>query len=291
MKNKQFHILLCFVALLLTACEKEPVNNDHGISVALSWADPADAGREIKLANVWIYQSDGKLISQKQYSTKQEVALYIHPIEAGEYKVVTSINLRTPFSSDKAETLENLIMKLDQAAASPKHAHYSVAEVKTETGKNIRAQLPLRRVLAELSIEVEGAPQGTTLEPSVLNVADGVIPSKKDNDKTWGKATDNKQLVALKPTTAKNGKLEIAPTRLMPTVSNASNTYLHLTFRLANGMLRECECEAPLMKSAGKYALKLKYSELKPFMHVNPIKINDWEEGWTVSGEILNPDK
>lgn len=291
MKNKQFHILLCFVALLLTACEKEPVNNDHGISAALSWVDPADAGRDIKSAHVWIYQSDGKLISQKQYNTKQEVALDIHPVDAGAYKVVTAINLRTPFSAEKAETFESLIIKLGQASASPEHAHYSVAEVKAETGKNIRAQLPLRRVLAELSIEVVDVPQSTMLESSVLNVADGILPSKKDDDKTWGKASNNKQLVALKPATAKNGKLEVASTRLMPTVGNVSNTYLHLMFRLADGTLRECDCEAPLMKSAGKYALKLKYSELKPFMHVNPIKINDWEEGWTVSGEILNPDK
>lgn len=291
MKNKQFHILLCLVALLLTACEKEPVNNDHGISVALSWADPADTGREIKSAHVWIYQSDGKLISQKQYTTKQEVALDIHPVETGEYKVITAINLHTPFSSDKAETFESLIIKLEQVATSPEHAHYSVAEVKAEAGKNIRTPLPLRRILSELTIEVEGAPKGANLAASVLNAADGIMPVPKDADNSWGKATNRKMSVALPDIKEQGGKLITPMMRLMPTVGDATYSYLSLIFRLSDGTLRKCDVEAPIMKSAGKYHLKLKYSELKPFMHVEPIQISDWIETWTVNGEILNPNK
>ena len=76
----------------------------------------------------------------------------------------------------------------------------------------------------------------------------------------------------------------------MPTVSHDAYAYLRFTFRLTDGSLRECAAEAPIMKPAGKYTLKMKYSELKPFMHIKPTRISDWEEGWTIVGEILNPD-
>lgn len=290
MNNRRSHILLCLIALLLTACEKEPVNSDQGISAALSWADPADAGREIKSAHIWIYRADGDLLFQEQYDTKQAVAGDIHAVESGDYRVVTAINFHEPFSLAKAEMFDSLIMKLGKSSASLEHTHYSVATVLAEKGKNIRAQLPLRRVLAELTIEVVGAPQGTTLEATVLNVADGIVPSQKENDLTWGKATDHKQLASLQPAISENGVINTETIRLMPTIGNASHTYLHLTFRLTDGTLKECLCEAPPMKSAGKYSLKLKYSELRPLLHIDPIRVNDWEEGWIVSGEILNPN-
>ena len=78
--------------------------------------------------------------------------------------------------------------------------------------------------------------------------------------------------------------------RLMPTVKDATNSHLHFIFTLASGTIQEYNAEAPLMMPSGKYTLKMKYPEMKSYMRIDPIKINDWEEGWTVSGEILNPE-
>ena len=63
--------LLFFVAFLFTSCNSNDTSNEaYGISATLSWADPADAGREIKNVKVWIFQADGKLVSEREYSSK-----------------------------------------------------------------------------------------------------------------------------------------------------------------------------------------------------------------------------
>lgn len=290
MKNRLYNILPCLLMLMFAACEKEPVNSDHGISAELSWADDADKGRIINDANVWIYNAEGNLVSRKHYNTKYEVALDIIPVDAGDYTVVTAVNFVVPFTIDEGSTLAGLIQKLNQPDASPEHAHYSLTEVKAVAGSNVRAKLPLRRVMAELSIEVDGVPKGTVLEVSILNIADGIVPSIKDVDDVWGKATNNKLSVLLKPFTSKNGTIETGVVRLMPTVGNAQNTYLRFVFHKEDGSLCVCEAEAPLMMSAGKYILKMNFTELKPFMNVEPVRISDWEEDWTISGEIFNPE-
>lgn len=293
MKQKPLYItiIMCLLTMTFTACDSnEPENNDHGISAALSWADKDDTGTPITDARVWIFQADGKLVTEKHYSTKQEVALDIHAVDAGEYKVVTAINLITPFSVDKATTYDELLLKLSEANASPTHAYYSVADVKALADKNTRAPLPLRRIMAELNIEIDGVPEGATLATSVTDAADGIYPLQKDAESNYGVAmSGHKNAVVLPSAIMTKGNLVTPTTRLMPTVGDASHSHLHFLFTLTDGTTRECDAEAPVMKSGGKYVLKFKYTELKPYMYIIPVKISDWEEDWTVNGEILNP--
>ena len=136
---------------------------------------------------------------------------------------------------------------------------------------------------------MEGVPQGAKLETVVINAAEALVPSQKEADGTWGRASENKQRAKGKIAVEQNNIIKTETLRPMPTVSNATHAYLHFTFHLADKSLRKCDAEAPLMKPAGKYTLKMKYAELKPFMHIDAMRISDWEEGWTISGEILNP--
>ncbi|WP_071145151.1 FimB/Mfa2 family fimbrial subunit [Bacteroides ihuae] len=283
--------ILCLIVLGLTACEKEPVNIDHGLSAALNWEDLNDKGREIENAYVWIFNSEGRQVVKRQYNSKQDVALDIHSLDAGEYKVVTAINLSSPFVSTKEDAFESFTIEMSDAKANPEHAHYSVATIRTEQGKNIRTPLPLRRILSELTVEIEGAPNNSSLEATVINAANGVMPSLRDKSGLWGGAAHIKKQVGIPLVKEQKGMLLTLPIRLMPTVNGDSYSYLSLSIRLSDGSFRKCEIEAPIMKSAEKYYLKVKYSELKSFLHLEPIQINDWEENWTVNGEILNPDK
>ena len=283
--------LLFFIAFLLTSCcsNDRGDDDDYGISAALSWADPADAGREIKNVRMWIFRADGKLVSERQYGDKFLTALDIRPLPAGEYDVVAAVNLIEPFGADGDETFSTLLLKLQEASASAEHAHYAVERIGLPKHKNIRIDLRLRRILSELTVEVEGAPQGAKLETVVLNAAEALVPSQKEADGTWGRASDSKQPAEGKTAVEQNGVIKTETLRPMPTVSNAAHAYLRFTFRHADGSLRRCDAEAPSMKPAGKYTLKMKYSELKPFMHIDATRISDWEEGWTISGEIPEP--
>lgn len=302
-KQTDFYILAClysalflaalffFVSSILTSCSSNDRgdDDDYGISAALSWADPADAGREIKNVRVWIFRADGKLVSERQYGNKFLIALDIHSLPAGEYDVVAAVNLIEPFGADGGETFSTLLLKLQEASASAEHAHYAVEHISLPKHKNIRIDLRLRRILSELTVEVEGAPQGAKLETVVLNAAEALVPSQKEADGTWGRASDSKQPAEGRTAAEQNGVIKTETLRPMPTVSNAAHAYLRFTFRHADGSLSRCDAEAPPMKPAGKYTLKMKYSELKPFMHITPTRISDWEEGWTISGEIPEP--
>lgn len=299
MKKTINYTLMCLMTLLFVACEdsNSPMDSDHGISIALNWADDNDKEIEISDVRVWIYQADGKLIIEKQYSSKQQVALDIHAVDDGEYRVVAAINLVAPFSVSKATTAQELLFKLEEASASPVHAHYSVTMVNVKPNENSQAVVSLRRILSEFSIEVESAPQGTTLVASINNVADGILPLQKDDDGEWGRATSgSKNVVTIPEATTIGGAISTQTIRLMPTAlqaatrANTTNSLLHFVFTHADGTIIICDAEAPAMYASGKYSLKMKYSELKAYMLIDPIKINDWEEGWTVSGEILNPE-
>ena len=283
--------LLFFIAFLLTSCSSNDRgdDDDYGISAALSWADPADAGSEIKDVRMWIFQADGKLVYERRYADKFLTALDIHPLPVGEYDVVVAVNLIEPFGADGGETFSSLSLKLREASASAQHAHYAVEHISLPKHKNIRIDLRLRRILSELTVEVEGAPQGAKLETVVLNAAEALVPSQKEADGTWGRASDSKQPAEGKTAAEQNGLIKTETLRPMPTVSNDAHAYLRFTFRHADGSLSRCDAEAPPMKPAGKYTLKMKYSELKPFMHITPTRISDWEEGWTISGEIPEP--
>lgn len=283
--------LLTLGILSLTSCRhKDTEHDDYGLSAALSWADPADAGREIKDVRIWIFQAGGKLVAKRQYGSKFLIALDIHPLPVGEYDVVATTNLIEPFGAEGDETFSSLQLKLREASTSAEHAHYAVGHISLPRDRNSRIGLSLRRILSELTVEVEGAPRGTKLETMVLNAADALMPSQKGAEGIWGRASNNKQPAQGKTAIEQNGLIKTETLRPMPTVSHDAYAYLRFTFRLADGSLRECAAEAPIMKPAGKYTLKMKYSELKPFMHIKPTRISDWEEGWTVVGEILNLD-
>lgn len=165
--------LLTLGILSLTSCRhKGSEHDDYGLSAALSWADPSDAGREIKNVRIWIFQAGGKLVAKRQYGSKFLIALDIHPLPVGEYDVVATTNLIEPFGAEGDETFSSLQLKLREASTSAEHAHYAVGHISLPKDRNSRIGLSLRRILSELTVEVEGAPRGTKLETMVLNAAD-----------------------------------------------------------------------------------------------------------------------
>lgn len=290
-------LLICFLlAIVFTACQTtNPTNEGYKFSVNLNWADKNDEGVETKDIYFWAFNAIGELVKEHYYATRQGASLDLLLVDAGSHNIITVTNFGPPFSIDKITTHDNLILKLDKASASPSHTYYGITNVSVLAGKIKSTTISLSRAMSELNIEIEGAPQGATLEAFVTNAADGVHPQLKDDEGNFGRAASgNKNIVALPKTTALNGTISTETMRLMPTVvettkANNTNSYMRFLFTFANGTTRECDAEAPRMRASGKYSLKIKYSQLKPYMIISPIKINDWEEGWIVSGEILNP--
>ena len=293
--ERKLLFICCLLAFVFIACERG--KTEPQLLIDLYWADKNDEDVEIKDVRIWIFQANGHFIKEYHYTSEQEIALDLQTMDPGDYTLLTATNLLTPFFFDKVTTYKSVVFKINEISASPSHAYFGMTNVRILPDKNSLATTSLRRVLSELKIEIEGAPEGTTLAAFINNVADGIYPTQNDDEGNFGRATSgHKNVVTIPEATTANGTITTETMRLMPTVAedtraNIGNSHLRFFFTLANGTTFQCDAEAPIMRSSGKYSLKMKYSELKSYMRIDPIKINDWEEGWIVSGEIFNPEK
>ncbi len=276
------------------ACDNDPHEGERGLAIALGWQDESDKGTPIDDLRLWIYKEDGEPVGEYRYDNARDIASRLYELPAGDYVLVAAANLVEPFAVEEAvgtKPYEGLTFTLSVASASPAHAFYGVTEVSVSGEGVEHASIPLRRVLAELDVTIEGVPDGARLAVSVTDAATALLPACKDADGEYGMASSRAKTVNLPEATASGGTLSTATIRLMPTVANGDRSHLHFLLTLADGTVRESDADAPAMKPSGKYRVTLQYADMKPYMQLDSVTINDWTEGWTIGGEILNPDK
>jgi hypothetical protein len=175
--------------------------------------------------------------------------------------------------------------------SSPEHAYYGVTDIVIDKEDvHYITRSDMRRILAELTIVIEGVPENTVISGKVLNVATGLLPLQKNEDGTFGTASYTKEECDIPLKIAVPGEtLKTETLRLMPTANGFHTTKLFIQLISPDDTVRNYDIEAPVMKSGGKYQINLEYEEMKPYMYLTSTKIDDWTEGWVYRGEILNP--
>lgn len=290
-------VLLC-VPCLLASCDHDVHDGegDGGLSVSLAWADEADEGTEVKDVKTWIVNAtDGTQVAQSQYGSAQEMAKERYDLPKGNYRILITTNLVDPFTiSEQTRAVDNinsLAIGLSDPSASPEHAYYGVTDIVIDK-ENVHyiTRSDMRRILAELTIVIEGVPENTVISGKVLNVATGLLPLQKNEDGTFGTASYTKEECDIPLKIAVPGEtLKTETLRLMPTANGFHTTKLFIQLISPDDTVRNYDIEAPVMKSGGKYQINLEYEEMKPYMYLTSTKIDDWTEGWVYRGEILNP--
>ena len=291
-------VLLC-VPCLLASCDHDVHDGegDGGLSVSLAWADEADEGTEVKDVKTWIVNAtDGTQVAQSQYGSAQEMAKERYDLPEGNYRILTTTNLVDPFTiSEQTRAVDNinsLAIGLSNPSASPEHAYYGVTDIvidKEDVHYITRSEM--HRMLAELTIIIEGVPENTAISGKVLNVATGLLPLHKNEDGTFGTATYTREECDIPfGIAAQDNRLITETLRLMPTANGCLTTRLSIQLIAPNGTVSNYDIEAPIMKSGGKYQINLESGEMKPYMYLTSTKIDDWTEGWIYRGEILNPE-
>ena len=290
-------VLLC-VPCLLASCDHDVHNGegDGGLSVSLAWADEADEGTEVKDVKTWIVNAtDGTQVAQSQHGSAQEMAKERYDLPEGNYRILTTTNLVDPFTiSEQTRAVDNinsLAIGLSDPSASPEHAYYGVTDIVIDKEDvHYITRSDMRRILAELTIVIEGVPENTVISGKVLNVATGLLPLQKNEDGTFGTASYTKEECDIPLKIAVPGEtLKTETLRLMPTANGFHTTKLFIQLISPDDTVRNYDIEAPVMKSGGKYQINLEYEEMKPYMYLTSTKIDDWTEGWVYRGEILNP--
>ena len=290
-------VLLC-VPCLLASCDHDvhDGDGDGGLSVSLAWADEADEGTEVKDVKTWIVNAtDGTQVAQSQHGSAQEMAKERYDLPKGNYRILITTNLVDPFTiSEQTRAVDNinsLAIGLSDPSASPEHAYYGVTDIVIDK-ENVHyiTRSDMRRILAELTIVIEGVPENTVISGKVLNVATGLLPLQKNEDGTFGTASYTKEECDIPLRIAVPGEtLKTETLRLMPTANGFHTTKLFIQLISPDDTVRNYDIEAPVMKSGGKYQINLEYEEMKPYMYLTSTKIDDWTEGWVYRGEILNP--
>ena len=291
-------VLLC-VPCLLASCDHDVHDGegDGGLSVSLVWADEADEGTEVKDVKTWIVNAtDGTQVAQSQHGSAQEMAKERYDLPEGNYRILTTTNLVDPFTISKqtraVDNINSLAIGLSDPSASPEHAYYGVTDIVIDKEDvHYITRSDMRRILAELTIVIEGVPENTVISGKVLNVATGLLPLQKNEDGTFGTASYTKEECDIPLKIAVPGEtLKTETLRLMPTANGFHTTKLFIQLISPDDTVRNYDIEAPVMKSGGKYQINLEYEEMKPYMYLTSTKIDDWTEGWVYRGEILNPE-
>ena len=291
-------VLLC-IPCLLTSCDHDvhDCEGGGGLSVSLAWTDEADKGAEVKDVKLWIFDTDdGSPVVEKQYGSAQEVASQRFSLQEGHYRILTTANLVAPYIIGEATraipSMNHLMLGLSNPSASPEHANYGVTDVVIDK-EDVRyiTKSDMRRMLAELTLIIEGVPDNFAMIGKVLNVATGLLPLQKNEDGTFGTASYTKEECDIPLRIAVPGEtLKTETLRLMPTANGFHTTKLFIQLISPGGVVSNYDIEAPVMKSGGKYKINLEFEEMKPYMYLTSTKIDDWTEEWIYRGEILNPE-
>lgn len=274
---------------VLAACDKHVHDNERGLAVALKWQDTADEGTTVGDIRLWIYNEAGHAVGKYHFTDAREVAGQLFPLQAGRYTVVGALNLTSPLTSNaEGSNVERLLFAPDGSGAELSHAWYGVAQVTVAAEGISSTEVELRRMLSELTINITGAPEGTTLTGQVEGTATGVYPAVKTAD-GYGQPSATCSVTELPKTEAHEGSLQIAALPLMPTAAGLSGASVKLQLTSAEGQVQHCTLEAPPMEMAGKYVLDVAYDDLRASMRLSVHTISDWVKGWTIEMEITDP--
>lgn len=277
----------------LSACDKGAHKDEKGVVVNLVMPGD-DAASDIRL---WVYRSDGLLVDEYHHTDTKQLSSSALALDAGEYVLIAATNLVAPFSADPAigdgiKPYEGLAFTLNDASASPAHAHYGVQRVTVNDGELVRTEVKMNRILSELQFTIKGVPAGVTkAEAKITNVAKSFLPYS-------GQLNPMTDVADLGSVTPKDGVISFPMKRLMPVVNTQSRagidavpTLLQFTFRYDDGKAVTLDATAPIIENGGTYTPEVVFDVFRPDMTVTITDINGWKEGGTNEGEILNPNK
>lgn len=306
-------ILLLSALPMFTACDYDHPESERGLSIELVWDDtkpdlPPDfigAGDEdstkieVKKISIWLHPVDGSPAINYTFSTPQELATHKFDLPAGEYHMFATVNLLPPYIDEydpaKSRTFTDgrvHFITLEESNLSPEQAFYCEDRIVVTEGGVQRLTVTMQELLAEVTIIINGIPrEATHFIGTVENATAGIITTY---DETIGEfvAERSEQIVPVELPVIRStdGIVSIKKFRLLPSVKGATESLIKMMLLYPNTKYNNFEIHAREMRMGGKYYIVLDYADMTPIMYLKSIRIDDWTEGWTISGEIPNPE-
>ncbi len=307
--------------LLLTACyhdQHEEMPSEYGdqpvgyLTPLLLWDDPADAGTTTTIDDIrFTVSGTGGTTVANRFNNTEAAADWLQQLPVGNYDVLVTADMdeahgyvlenaatRGTTRADEATVttaLPDTRVSLAEPSSSPAQAWYAVTHATVKADEVTVAEFHLQRLLSEISVIVSNVPTGAAITASVERVAHDVLLTHRDGQGRYGVADREDYMTvslgALAADPADAATLRHDDHTLMPTAGGQERCYLSLSVTTPEGTLLTYLADAPRMECGKTYVVELDYTKLRPYMLLSAFTINDWTDGWTISGEIINPDK
>ena len=317
MKTKIFPLWAVTAMLLLTACyhdQHEEMTSEYGdqpvgyLTAQLVWDDPADANSAIDDIRFTVSGTNGTTVAHN-FTDTESAADWLQQLPVGDYDVLVTVDMdeahgyvlenaatRGTTRADEATVttaLPDTRVSLAEPSSSPAQAWYAVTHATVKEDEITVAEFKLQRLLSELSVIVSNVPTGAAITASVERVASDVLLTHRDGQGRYGVADREDYITvslgALAADPADAATLRHDDHTLMPTAGGQERCYLSLSVTTPEGTRLTYLADAPRMECGRTYVVELDYTKLRPYMLLSAFTINDWTEGWTISGEITDP--
>ena len=315
--KKIFPLWAVAAMMLLTACyhdQHEEMTSEYGdqpvgyLTAQLVWDDPADANSAIDDIRFTVSGTNGTTVAHN-FTDTESAADWLQQLPVGDYDVLVTVDMdeahgyvlenaatRGTTRADEATVttaLPDTRVSLAEPSSSPAQAWYAVTHATVKEDEITVAEFKLQRLLSELSVIVSNVPTGAAITASVERVASDVLLTHRDGQGRYGVADREDYITvslgALAADPADAATLRHDDHTLMPTAGGQERCYLSLSVTTPEGTRLTYLADAPRMECGRTYVVELDYTKLRPYMLLSAFTINDWTEGWTISGEITDP--
>ena len=298
---KQTYILLmAAAALTLGACthkthfevdmpqdeqtDKYPAPNGRGfLGNDLTWEDVADFKSDITHLKFTVSGSNG-VKEVHEFNSPEEASEWMIPLPVGEYRISEK-------ASNYTTTYTGIIINEGLIASNPaRQAWNGIARVTVEDNRMATVHLDLDRLLALFTLTIKNVPEGTSIDVTMRGAASYVTLTDELTAGHWGLPCEEiSEDIVFEQLNAANAASAIDEFKVFPTAKGQNQTLLFFHIRTREGLQLDYKAEAPRMENGKKYVLDMDFGKLSPYMLITAMSINDWTDGWAISGEILNP--
>ena len=326
--KKIFPLWAVAAMMLLTACyhdQHEETPSEYGdqpvgyLTPLLLWEEQADtADNAITIDDIrFTVSGTGGTTVANRFNNTEAAADWLQQLPAGDYDLLVTVDMdeangyilenagtrATTRADEELHTaLPDTRVSLAEPSSSPAQAWYAVTHATVKADEITVAEFHLQRLLSELSVIVHNVPTGAAITASVERVARDVLLTHRDGQGRYGVADrEDYMTVSLGALTAAStvsdgstvgtATLRHDDHTLMPTAGGQERCYLTLTVITPDGTRLTYLADAPRMECGKTYVVELDYTKLRPYMLLETFTINDWTDGWAITGEIINPDR
>lgn len=313
--KKTYILLMAAAALILGACHhathytddlpegedtgKYPASDGLGfLGNDLAWEEIADIKSEITHLKYTVTGAN-EVLEEKEFSSPAEASEWMIPLPVGEYDVLVAANMDKANGFELSETvptkstltLPDTYTKLTNASSNPVQAWNGIAHVVVQENKMATVHLELDRLMALFTLKLINVPEGTVIDVSMRNAADYVTLTRERSEAGhWGVPSEEiSDDIILGQLDENNAATAINEFKVFPTATGLDKTILMFHIKTNHDLELDYVGEAPIMENGKRYILEMDYEKLTPFMYITSVAINDWTDGWSFAGEVLNP--